>query len=886
MRSAGRWVKTRAAGLNLFENEASRSNPFHLRTALISTRVYLVLLTISITALITYTSLSTYTDSFIKPNPSASDYDELFDKYSTTLSCPCNRVSIPYGSFVTILHKYHPVCSSWVVSDAWINHWFKPDISDYFQLDFRSSASGHFQLLASFCSLAKRSVEDAIENFRMNTLLSTHVVDRQTFNSNSEAQTSSMKILTTIAFRRLLDLVRSTTHSNLLQSALQTTVTNIIIYNVGDRKIVSSIGGYYYKPDGQICSCTTQLTCSLPSGLFGLRTYDNGGGFDLSEPAVVNVTGFVVGCYAVEALLQSTLECFYDQECLKIVLQLLLHAGLSVDQYNTLNQSRFSPQTSIGTLIDELFIEDWKTESLFSTYFTQCAPIACTYIDSKRSSALYILITFLSVYSGITLALRLCIPPLIAWWRSRRLSQGQAMLARKYIYLHNFVLSHFLLEGQSLAERLQQAWQMIRVKLVELNLFKTAVTLTDPFKLRTSLIATRFYLVLICVSFIILTIYTVIRGYIQSITIENPSRAIFDDLHGKYSSTLHCPCSEIAVKYGSFVSLSPRQHPVCSSLFITDAWIDSTQARYEENNTYPYILRRDFRVVGSLVFRTVAAMCSLSWITLSESWRAFNQSKLIADQTLFVDELRARTQSAFNQFKSNTKVDLKRDLSLIQAHTNELLSTFQTNVEFYERPFMSDGPIIEFTTMPVNLDTCFCAIDGDCLRAIGFWDANVTESGVGGDLKFAVPNFNSGCFIIQSTLQSTLECFFNQTCLDIIQDEIRSERSINVSILETNDTRFRPETTIGAIVDELMLEHWGETIDYDKYYEQCAPKRCSYTFTSRNSALYILTTVVGILGGVTAVLKFVVPLVVGFIRERIRPKLNTGRHSRKPKSEL
>jgi hypothetical protein len=291
-------------------------------------------------------------------------------------------------------------------------------------------------------------------------------------------------------------------------------------------------------------------------------------------------------------------------------------------------------------------------------------------------------------------------------------------------------------------------------------------------------------------------------------------------------------------------------------------------------------------VVGSLVFRTVAAMCSLSWITLSESWHAFNQSKLIADQTVFVDELRARTQSAFNQFKSNTKADLKRDLSLIQAHTNELLSTFQTNVEFYERPFMSDGPIIEITTMPVNLDTCFCAIDGDCLREIGFWDANVTESGVGGDLKFVVPNFNSGCFIIQSTLQSTLECFFNQTCLDIIQDEIRSDRSINVSILETNNTRFRPETTIGAIVDELMLENWGETIDYDKYYEQCAPKRCSYTFTSRNSALYILTTVVGILGGVTAVLKFVVPLVVGFIRERMRPKLNTGRHSRKSKSKL
>ncbi|CAF3716730.1 unnamed protein product [Adineta steineri] len=317
--------------------------------------------------------------------------------------------------------------------------------------------------------------------------------------------------MTTIAFRRLLDLVRNTTKSNMLQPALQTTVTNIIDERT-DSKLVHSIGGFYYKPDGQKCSCVTQANCSLPSGFFDLDTVENKGEFNLLNPAFVNVTGFVVGCYAAEALLQSTLECFYDQGCLESVLRYWALLGFPIDQYNKiLNKSRFSPQTSIDTLIDELFIEDWKNESSFSDYFQQCAPIVCTYTDSKQNSALYILSTVLSAYSGITLVLCLCIPLVINWWRSRRLVPAQAARAR-----------------ESLVEWLRRAWHWIRVKLVELNLFKTAATLTDPYKLQTSLIATRVYLVLICVSFIVVTIYTVIRGQMQIFTIKNPSRVIFE----------------------------------------------------------------------------------------------------------------------------------------------------------------------------------------------------------------------------------------------------------------------------------------------------------------------------------------------------------------------
>ena len=88
------------------------------------------------------------------------------------------------------------------------------------------------------------------------------------------------------------------------------------------------------------------------------------------------------------------------------------------------------------------------------------------------------------------------------------------------------------------------------------------------------------------------------------------------------------------------------------------------------------------------------------------------------------------------------------------------------------------------------------------------------------EVKFPMPNVYRGCFIIQSVLQSTLECFFNQTCLDAVQVEIASEKSISIPILDASSTRFSPEAFIGTILDELMIENWGRAIWYDQYYAQ------------------------------------------------------------------
>ncbi|CAF1255155.1 unnamed protein product, partial [Adineta steineri] len=54
------------------------------------------------------------------------------------------------------------------------------------------------------------------------------------------------------------------------------------------------------------------------------------------------------------------------------------------------------------------------------------------------------------------------------------------------------------------------------------------------------------------------------------------------------------------------------------------------------------------------------------------------------------------------------------------------------------------------------------------------------------------------------------------------------------------------------------------------YYNECQPSKCSYSYETKNSAIYIITTVIGLVGGLITVLKLIVPRAVRLIMFCIR----------------
>jgi hypothetical protein len=73
-------------------------------------------------------------------------------------------------------------------------------------------------------------------------------------------------------------------------------------------------------------------------------------------------------------------------------------------------------------------------------------------------------------------------------------------------------------------------------------------------------------------------------------------------------------------------------------------------------------------------------------------------------------------------------------------------------------------------------------------------------------------------------------------------------------------TRFVPISSVsfGTLIDELFIETWQNTSNYSNYFSICAPLTCRYTYIERNSVLYMLTTFLGLYGGLTVGLKFLI----------------------------
>ncbi|CAF3201804.1 unnamed protein product [Rotaria sp. Silwood2] len=745
-----RWVKTQAVNLNVFESEASRTNAFHWQTAIVTTRVYLLMLVLAIIILITFTSLQNHTETVSVLNPSEIIYDDLYTQYPTTIQCPCKHISVYYRLFTSILVRYHPICSSSFISDRWINILFNANISFFYPIDFRSSATGQFQLLASLCSLVLTSVSDAIDDFLSANFLTPYIFSRLQFDEQIQAQSLFVQISTENIFQNLLHLLRSTTYSNRLQTALQTSRSHFFEFNVDNTASVFSYGPSFIDFRNQFCYCNLRATCFLSSTFYIPAAYaiPNYGAYRQAKLPMANVTGFVVGCYPIESVLRSTLECFFDSSCLNRVLQFF---SLSINStFHCLNnsQTRFHPQDSIERLVDELFVENWTTINSFSLYYAQCEPISCTYTFTRRNDALYVITKLLSLYGGLTVVLRLLASHTIGWWRKR-----------------SYQPSH----------------------LINVNAI---------------------------------------------------------------------------IPYGSFISFSPEYHPVCSSLFVSDEWILSTRGRYPLA-IYPTV---KFEESAPYFFNTLATLCSLIQNTLSNAWQIFNRSSLITAQTLSYEELNDRSNATLQQFILNTVAKFTRIRRLISIHSHSMFLA-NYNTQFSIPHVNNNDTHIEFSSLPMIIDNCSCVINNECKKSIGLYSYDDQQ------LIFEIPNLYISCSIIQGVLESSLECFFSQSCLDIVQWYIISTESIEIPILNASNTRFLPETPISVLLDSFMIEQWGHHIQYDQYFNQCATKLCSYTLISRPHSLYVITVLVSLFCGLSIAWRIILLIIIRFLRNLMRPKI-------------
>lgn len=124
-----------------------------------------------------------------------------------------------------------------------------------------------------------------------------------------------------------LDYLRITTQANRLVTALNTNFLIITMYTSNYKNIHVASRQVSYTPSSYGRNSTQLLYCGVDNPVDVVTFSDTSleGDADLLDdwntdyPGAEEVDGFFTGCTPLEALLQSTLDCLYEVQCLQLI---------------------------------------------------------------------------------------------------------------------------------------------------------------------------------------------------------------------------------------------------------------------------------------------------------------------------------------------------------------------------------------------------------------------------------------------------------------------------------------------------------------------------------------------------------------------------------------
>ncbi|CAF1157210.1 unnamed protein product [Adineta steineri] len=112
------------------------------------------------------------------------------------------------------------------------------------------------------------------------------------------------------------------------------------------------------KNSSLVCFCQNNDSCPLPANLYLYKTFETFGIYDLNRiKANETLFDIITDCLPYQMALSSSLECFYNQSCLNILLSSYKNA-LSISILNQSLSSRFLSTKKIDLFVDELFLEE------------------------------------------------------------------------------------------------------------------------------------------------------------------------------------------------------------------------------------------------------------------------------------------------------------------------------------------------------------------------------------------------------------------------------------------------------------------------------------------------------------------------------------------------
>ncbi|CAF4210001.1 unnamed protein product, partial [Adineta steineri] len=127
---------------------------------------------------------------------------------------------------------------------------------------------------------------------------------------------------------------------------------------------------------------------------------------------------------------------------------------------------------------------------------------------------------------------------------------------------------------------------------------------------------------------------------------------------------------------------------------------------------------------------------------------------------------------------------------------------------------------------------------------------------------FTVPGMMVGCSPYSSLLQSSLACFYSQSCIQRMQIFIHGFSLVS----PLSSSHFQIDATVEHLLNELFIESWNEQRNFTNYFDICSPLSCTYTYDRRFNLLHIIVTIISVFGGVQMTVFLIAPFIVKIIR--------------------
>ncbi|UJR18558.1 hypothetical protein I4U23_005465 [Adineta vaga] len=851
------WIQKELVTLNVFESDSTDINT--IQRERLSTRVYLSLMTIAFIALIIYTGFSVHTNTITVEYPNHRQFEDIFKQSFTSLRCDCWRVAIPYGTFVQINISFHSVCSSHFISLKWIESLYAANVTYIWPMDIRTILNAFWQLVAAFCQNFQDIIANTIDNFNISTILSLQLMSAVEVKIRTEAALQFMINTAKTTFARNLRAIRYITSNEKLISGLgiNAHMDFPIYYTLTEGYPGLNFVSNIY--DDCLCGKSSSIGCSKLSGFFEFAMWNTKGIYnDIS--ANRTIPGIFFDCYPLDALLRSTFECYYQSTCLDI-----LHPNLNITSLFLSISNRYPHMnTSIENMLNELFIEEIRLNTSFNLYYSQCKPSLCTYISTERFDFRFMFTTILAVFGGLVFILKfvtLFIVKLVLLVYHRRRQTMENVQATQSE--QNYMKQKFMLFLRSVPNK-------IYILLLNLNIFNTYSR--DEHVIYRQHISTRVYFICLIICISGLGVYTFFSSQLQNITVMNPSLSTYTYLYQSHSDSLKCECSQLSIAQNEFIEITPTLHQLCSSQFISSNWYN----RLFDGNFSTQNLYYNSRRIKPSNFAVLESFCALANNTISDSLRIFNATQFINNDVLPQWQFEEQTQLFIDTFTNTTLSDFTNMFALLQSVTiaNQLVTEPSSNAQIYLKP---NGQIIMVSKLSFIIDynhpygsATFCSCAGDtslCGTAVWFY---YNSSSV----QYFPRGLFSGCLRMDDALISTLECWFNKSCLTYIRNSFLMtgiEDMFDITPLNVSLTsRFYPNTTMRELMTQLLLESWTVHVSYEKFYYGCSPKTCTYTEKIRYDIILTILTIIAIYGGLNKGLRILVPWIVRFILRCLR----------------